>query len=212
LLLWSWFVVGGLLLYVPTDFQIHMLNAWQVPLALLSARWLHRRVLPTLAARRPTLARLVPGLLLLAVLPTNLYLIAWRVFDLARYETPYYLASDERAALHWLAARADADAVVLSGLELGQFVPANSDARTFLGHWAQTAHFYDRRADVQRFFAAATDDAARGALLARFDVVYVVHGREERALGAYDPAASPLFEPAFRQGELTIYRVRGPTR
>src|SRR5262249_7685982 len=48
--LWVWAVVGFGLLYIPTDFQIHMLNPYQVPLALLCARALWH----WLGARRPT--------------------------------------------------------------------------------------------------------------------------------------------------------------
>jgi hypothetical protein len=208
LLLWSWLVVGFLLLYVPTDFQIHMLNAWQVPLAILTARWLHRHLMPALATRRPALARVLPALLVLLVLPTNLYLLAWRVYDLSRYEAPFYLTSDEGAALAWLENTADADTVVLSGLTLGQFVPVYSDARTFLGHWAQTAHFYEKREQVQAFFTPSTSEDTRLALLQAFKINYVIHGAEERALGTYDPAASSLLELAFERGDVRVFRVR----
>ncbi len=198
---WVWAVVGFALLYIPTDFQIHMLNPYQVPLALLTARAVWR---PGLApgARRWLLAALV----VLATLPTNAYLWSWRMLDMRRAEAPFFLSDAQVAALRWLDARSEERAVVLSGLEVGQYVPALTGQRALLAHWAQTAHFYDRRDDVARFFAADTPAAERRALLARFDVRYVVRGPEERALGGYDPAVDGLLRPVFSQGDVTIYQ------
>lgn len=208
LLLLSWLVVGFVLLYIPTDFQIHMLTAWQVPVGLAAVRWLHRRAMPALSRARPRLARWLPALLVAAVIPTSVYLIGWRALDLGRHTAPYSLGRDEEAALRWLGRATTRDDVVLSGLTLGQFVPAYADARTVLGHWAQTARFYDKRQAVASFFGAGTSDAERAALLERYGVTYVLRGAEERALGPFDLAASPLFEPAFRAGSTAIYRVR----
>lgn len=208
LFLWSWFLVGFALLYIPTDFQIHMLTAWQVPVGLIGVRWLHRRAIPAVAAHQPRLARALPSLLLVAVLPTSLYLVSWRMLDLGRHAAPYSLGADEVQALDWLGARATRDDVVLSGLTLGQYVPVYSDARTFLGHWAQTAHFYEKRAAVASFFQVGASDDARRLLLQRHGVSYVIYGAEEQALGGFDPASSPLFKAVFHAGATTIYRVR----
>jgi hypothetical protein len=208
LLLWSWLVVGFLLLYIPTDFQIHMLTAWQVPVGVIAVRWLHRRAIPALERSRPRLARALPALLLAAVLPTSLYLVSWRVLDLGRHEAPYWLTAGEEEALRWLGERATRDDVVLSGLTLGQFVPVYSDGRTFLGHWAQTAHFYDKQEQVAAFFATGQSDDGRRAVIARYGITYVLHSAEERALGAYDPGSSPLFEPVYSAAGVAIYRVR----
>jgi uncharacterized membrane protein len=147
-------------------------------------------------------------LLLLAVLPTNLYLLAWRGYDLKRHAAPYYLSRSEEAGLGWLGARTTRADVVLSGLDVGQYVPVYSDARTFLGHWAQTVAYYDKQAGVARFFSATTPDAERSTLLRRFAITYVVYGAGERALGGFDPGGSALLTPVFRDDEVTIYRVR----
>ncbi|NTU79624.1 MAG: hypothetical protein HGA45_09505 [Chloroflexales bacterium] len=208
LFLLSWLGVGFLLLYIPTDFQIHMLTAWQVPVGLAAVRWLYRRAMPALAGARPRLARALPALLLVAAIPASIYLLSWRMLDLGRHKAPYSLGRDEEAALHWLGQATTRDDVVLSDLMLGQFVPVYADARTFLGHWAQTAHFYDKQQAVAAFYSTRTTDAERKALLGRYGVTYILQGAEERALGQYDPAASPLFELTFRAGTTAIYKVR----
>jgi hypothetical protein len=206
--LWSWFGIGLFLLYIPTDFQIHMFNSWQVPIALLGARILYRRVIPLLTARRSQLARLAPILLVLAVLPTNGYLLAWRFIDLGRHRAPYYISQGEDAALTWLDQHTEKNAVVLSGLNLGQKVPARSDARAFLSHWAQTVDYFRKQEQVRAFFTGATSDQARQALLQQFKVTYVLYGEEEQALGDFDISHSRLLEPVFSSAEVTVYRVR----
>ncbi|MEI8305978.1 MAG: hypothetical protein WCF99_02820 [Chloroflexales bacterium] len=208
LLLLAWLLVGFLLLYIPSDFQIHMLTAWQVPVGIFAVRLLHRQIMPAIAHKWARLAQMLPVLLLLAVLPTNLYLLIWRGYDLNRHAAPYYLSRGEESALRWLGVQATRADVVLSGLDVGQYVPVYSDARTFLGHWAQTVAYYDKQARVSRFFAAATPEAERSTLLRRFAVTYVVYGAEERALGQFDPGGSALFVPVFRAEDVTIYGVR----
>lgn len=208
LFLWSWFGIGLLLLYIPTDFQIHMFNSWQVPVALLAARFLHRRIIPVLAAQRSRLARLAPILLILAVLPTSGYLLAWRFIDLGRHRAPYYISQGEDAALTWLDQHTGKDAVVLSGLNLGQKVPARSDARAFVSHWAQTVDYFGKQEQVRMFFTSTTSDQARMALLQQFKVTYILYGEEEQSLGSFDISHSTLLEPVFSSAEVTVYRVR----
>lgn len=207
LLLWSWLIIGFFLLYVPTDFQIHMLNSWQIPVALIAARTLYRRLLPQLAQKQHLLERAIPLLVVLLVIPTNLYLTAWRVYDLGRFEAPYFLTRGEDNALAWLEQQATGNTVVLSGLQLGQFVPVRSDARTFLGHWAQTVDYYEKERQVQSFFDGATSDDTRLTLLDRFDVTYVIYGREERSFGSFAPERAPFLEPVYNSDGISIYRV-----
>jgi hypothetical protein len=208
LFLWSWIIVGFALLYVPTDFQIHMLNAYQVPLALVAARTLHRGVLPALKPHVPLAARWLPLVFVLAVLPTNIYYIGWRMLDLGRHQAPYSLSVHEVAALDWLDTHATADDVIFSGLEIGQYVPARSDGRAFIGHWAQTVDFYGKRDTVAHFFASSTDDAERQTLIDEFGIRYVLYGPEERALGEFDPGMSPSFRSVFSSGDVAIYAAR----
>ena len=65
----------------------------------------------------------------------------------------------------------------------------------------------DGLAATARFFAADTPDEERLALLREWQVIWLFYGPEERALGGFDPAAVPYLELAFRQGEVTVYRV-----
>ncbi len=211
LFIMGWFLAGAALNYIPTDFQIHMLNSWQIPMMILAARGLHDFVAPALARRWPAAgeraARWVVVAFMIAVLPTNAYLWAWRFIDLARHDYPYYLHRDEVAALDWLRQNTSPDDVVLSSLTVGQYVPALSGNTAFLAHWAQTVGFYDKQKRAARFFDAAVADAERAATVRAFGVDYVFHGPAERALGDYDPATAPWLSRAFSWPQVEIYAV-----
>ncbi len=212
ILLRSWLVVGLLLLYIPTDFQIKMLAAWQVPVAIVATRVLVRRIAPAMRAWSiwgRWRAEVALGLLfVMAVLPVNIYLYAWRFVDLARHDYPYYLQRDEVAALSWLSANSTPSDVVLSSLTIGQYIPTATGARAFLAHWASTLDFYQKRQIVARFFDSATPEQDRLATLAHFNVRYVFWGVPERALGGYDPGQAPYLTGVFSRPHTLIYRVR----
>ncbi|MHB1131360.1 MAG: hypothetical protein ACYC4L_03125 [Chloroflexota bacterium] len=183
LILRAWLVLGFFLLYIPTDFQIKMLAAWQVPVGVVAVGVAFAQVMPLL--RRPSVPlawqrpAVLGALLVAVVLPTNLYLFAWRFVDLARHDYPYYLHRDEVAAMRWLDARAQPSDVVLSSLTLGQYVPSVAGNTAFLAHWAQTLDYYEKRRLVDDFFDPSQMDSSRVELLSRFGVRYVLLGVAE---------------------------------
>ena len=198
LLIKAWAIAGLVLIYLPVNFQIHLLMPWQVPLALLAVWGVERRIRPWAARRMPRLARwMLPALLLLS-LPTNLYLVAWRYIELGRHERPWYLHVDEAQALSRLAERATPEDVVLSELELGQYVPAETDARAVLAHWAQTVDFYTTRDDVAVALAPETSPQARAEILRRYGVTYVL---------APEPLDDPALKPIFAGERALLYAV-----
>jgi hypothetical protein len=217
LFLKTWFLANFFLIYIPTDYQIHMLNGWQVPIAILATQGLFRYVLPFVeglgAGRRWSWSKekiqrwLVVGLVLI-VLPTNAYLLLWRFFDLGRHDYPYYLHNEELAALTWLDTHANPDDVTLSSLTIGQYVPALTGTHAFLGHWAQTVDFYDKSAMVDEFFATGTNDARRQEILQQYSVDYVFYGPAERDLGNYMLQSSPVLQRVYTASQVEIYQVR----
>ncbi len=214
LLVRVWAVVNLLLLYIPAGFQIHMLNGWQIPLGLLAAEGLFARVLPRLRSRGGVLAALVASdarvvaLVLVLVLPTNLYLLSWRILVLSRQEHDYFLYRDEVDTAAWLEAQSREGDVVLAALPLGQHLPWLSGTKAYLAHWAQTVDYFAKRDAVRQFFDAATAEDRRREILRGCQVRFVVHGRGERALGALDPGALEYLELVHAAGETRVYRVR----
>ncbi len=213
LFLHAWFWITFVLIYLPVDYQIHMLNGWQVPIGLFATKALFTWIVPAVRAHwskpdRRTVESLLAAALILVILPTNLYLFAWRFVDLGRHSMPYYLTSDELAALRWLNAHAAGDDVVLSSLNFGQYVPAETGAHAYLAHWAQTVDFYGKENAVHSFFAdadTAEANARRTATLDEQSVDWVVVGPSERLLGSFDPAALVGLTKKFSSQSVDIY-------
>jgi len=208
----GWFWISFVLIYLPVDYQIHMLNGWQVPIAILATQGAFAYIVPMLVRWRqpaqPPTRRLAITTVMMVILFsafTNIYLLGWRFLDLSRHDYPFYLYRDEVAALRWLEANAAGDEVVLSALAVGQYVPAETGAHAFLAHWAQTVDYYGKEAAVARFFDPAVSDSERAQIMATYGVDYIVDGPAEQALGGYRLAESPAFRPMFVSGAVGVY-------
>jgi hypothetical protein len=216
------------LIYLPLNFQIHLLSGWQVVIGVLATIGLYTRVLPLLQrwfknTSPARLALIATVVLLVLVIPTNLYLVGQRFVDLKRSadqaETPdspsdpsasdqrVFIGNDEYNALKYLETQVKGDDVVFANLGLGQFVPALTGARTFVGHWAQTLKFKDKFAMVQTFYNEATPDADRQSLLDTYKVTYLIYSPEEAKLGTFDPASASYLQQVYADGNTKVYKV-----
>jgi hypothetical protein len=204
-----WFVVGWGLTYIPTDFQVHMINSWQVPVGLLATIGFFNYVIPTFGRRRDA-SRLTTQMILVfivLVVLTNIYLLLWRFVDLNRHDYPFYLYRDEVAAMRWLEDYAPADSIVFSAYDTGRYIPGISGQRAFLAHWAQTIDFYDKSKLVEEFFAEGTDDIRRKQMLRQYNVDYILYGPAEQVLGNYVPDNSAFLTLAFSAPRAKVYKV-----
>lgn len=209
LFLWSWFIFNFFFIYIPTDFQIHMLNGWQAPIAILATRAVYQHIAPKIEQWLHRDYRTFLGItLILAVLPTNLYLLAWRFVDLSRHNYPYYLYQQDIAAMKWLEANASPDSIVLSSETTGAYIPAMTGAYAFLAHWAQTLNYYEKSRMVKNFFSSEYDDASRREIISSFSVDYIYYGPAEQALGEYNPSACSWLKPVFESPKVTVFAVK----
>lgn len=215
LFLRGWFLITFVLVYLPVDYQIHLLNGWQVPFAILATMGLYRYIIPWIHQRinrsRPgvslqAVTRWAAAGLILVVLPTNVYLWAWRFIDLGRHTYPYYLHDEELAAMQWLEQNAAPEDVVFSSLTIGQYIPAWTGTHAYLAHWAQTVDFYTKSSNVERFFAGDLTPVERQEVLNGGSVDYVFFGPAESEFGA-SPPQMELLNPVYQNSLVTVYRV-----
>lgn len=226
LFIMAWFLSHFVVIYLPLNFQIHLLSGWQVVGGVLATIGLFTRVLPWLQKRfaktpQPVLWRRLVAVFLLLIIPTNLYLLAWRFLDLNRTqrqelyvdaaghadaEARYFLRTTEVAALNYIEANVTSTDVVLSTHDIGQYIPALTGARSFLGHWAQTLNFFDKRAMVEAFFNPETPDSERQRILSEFNVDYVLMTPEAANFG-YDPHNADYLTEVFADGSTFVFQV-----
>ncbi|MBI3784254.1 MAG: hypothetical protein HY270_12730 [Deltaproteobacteria bacterium] len=199
----AWITANLLLVYLPVEFQIMLLTGIQLPMAILTTDLIYDSVLPKLSR---SMARWVPIGVLLLVLPTNAYLFAWRFVDLRRHTYPFYLHADDMTVVRWLAGHAG-DAVVLSSMTIGHYLPGLSGVRVYLGSAVYTLQASVKRANVQKFFGTEMDDDQRLALLREAGIDYVYAGPAESALGNADLRRLPYLRPVVVTSEVTLYQV-----
>ena len=213
----AWFLISFGLIYLPVDFQIHMLNGWQMPIAILATVALCNVIAPWLQVlqthRTETDARVKTNRWLtiamaLLILPTNIYLLGQRFIDLHRHEAPLYLHTSELDAFKWLERTVKPDDVVLSSITLGQYVPMYTGAHAFLAHWAQTVDYFGKTKAVQTFFDASTSDADRQRILQSGSVDYVIVGPEEKKLGSFDASRSVVLRRVYSAQDVNVYAVQ----
>lgn len=186
-----WFIVGFMLAYIPTDYQIKMLIAYQVPVGILAAFTVGEIAQPrSVRSSQYLRSALVPALVIGLVVLTNVYLTAWRILDLSRLEYPYFMSDGDYAALEQLDQFVQPGDVVLSSPELGVFVPVYSDGRPFVAHWAQTLSFLDRRDEAATFYAATTSNTLRNTFIAKNNIRYVMYGPSEAGFRAPQPVTA----------------------
>jgi hypothetical protein len=203
----TWAVTGLFLIYLPVVYQIKLLSGLQFPIAILAAHGWHERIQPRL--ERLVAAKWTVAVLVLIVSATNVYLFAWRFVDLQRRSAPYYLHRDEVEALDWLLHHASPSDVVIAESNVGQFVPNYGGTRAYLAHWAMTNRFYERRANVDAFFASQASDEWRHQLLADEQITLVMRTDwPESQTAPYDPGRSPGFDLVFSRPRAQIYRVK----
>jgi hypothetical protein len=218
LMLCGWFVTQLVIVYLPLRFQVMLLTGAQFVLAALATDLVFERLMPWIQERvvrrgesrwlgKVALRRWLPVLVVLAVLPSNAYLLAWRFVDLHRYGHPFFLDQDERAALHWLEENAQADEVVLSALETGHYIPGLAGTHAFLSSAVMTIDYQQKAAAVAQFFDAGTPQQVRRDLLRDGGIDYIFYGAAERVLGTFDPGSADYLSLAFEAEQASIYRV-----
>lgn len=212
----GWFWISFVIVYLPVDYQIHLLNGWQIPIAIFATKGLFEWIIPALNKKIQikekfmgwNFERLGPVIFLVLISLTNVYLFFWRFIDLSRHDYPYYLHRDEVRALKWLEREGVGTDVVLSSLDIGQYVPALSGKHAFLAHWAQTVSYHEKVILVEGFYSGDVPDETSMNLLRKHEIRYVFYGSAEKRLGNFRPAEMEFLDLVFSLPFAEVYLVR----
>ena len=198
----AWVVVVPLLVYLPFNLQRRLVEGVQVPLSLLAALGVSSFRL------RGFRLRVVVGILVIGLSLTNVMLVAGNCLALRGQPAPIYRDAGEVAALDWLNGRVDPGDVVLATYATGNYLPARTRARAFVGHGPESVRAGEKEALVARFFSATADEAWRRQLLAQYGVDYVFWGPAERALGDLDPGQAVYLRQVYEAEGYSIFEVK----
>jgi hypothetical protein len=207
-LLLIWALVQSALLYAPVSYQRRFVEGLQLPLCVAASAAMFWLASKLRLARRMRLLLLV-GLIALASV-TNIGFIVGQVIargdasganDLRRY-----VPSDLAAALNWLSANAEPDAVIFSSYLTGNIAPSMTGLPVYLGHYGQTLRSEEKGEEVTAFYRGNLNDEAARRFLVDRRVRYVIYGPFERAIaeGFTPPACLKL---AWSVGEVQLFRV-----
>jgi hypothetical protein len=206
-----WLVVGALLLYFPVPFNRRLVTGLMIPVGLLASYPLDHAISKLLGPRpnglRVAAAACALVLVVVAILPTNLYASNddWR--RAVEPEFPSYVSEEMAGALEWL--REAPPGVVVADGWTSNLVPAFAGQRVYAGHWAQTIDFGTKVDRIRALFEDRMSDDEIRRFLLDSGARYVLVGPAERELlsaGSFDP--SSLGPVVFRRGDVEIVEVR----
>ena len=209
-----WVGLVAVLAYLPWNLQRRFLEGVQVPLGLLAGVGLVQVVGGTGCQRPAGRLRvgrgkwLVQAMVVALAMMSHLYLTVGLTMTAVARDPALFWPADVLAGVDWLGEHTAWSETVLAGLEVGSLTPARIGHRVVLGHWMETVDYEGKQAAVARFYAKEMPDAERMGLLEEWGARYVYVGPGERALGGFDPAATPYLSPAVSVGEVAIYRVQ----
>lgn len=182
--------------------------AIQIPLAILST-WLLVKIYPKFRNW------VVLGILLISVptwyasLSGQFQFIDQRVaavMPLVPYPSQVmYPLKDWWEGIKWLESNTPRDAVVLSAVTAGNYIPAYAGNTVYFGHQSETVRFNEKKLMVDAFFAGTTKEKEAKEFLRQGRVDYVFYGPQEKELGKFAPPS--FLTPVYQSESTTIYQV-----
>jgi hypothetical protein len=219
--LWFWALAVAALVYAPLNPQRRFVEGIQVPLSILAAAGLMACYLPRLRASaflaklasRPHytkegLERLAVTGLVAFLSVSNLYVLLSTSLT-ASLEQPYpmFRQQAEIQAVDWAGSHLRNGSVVLAAYETGSLIPARTNLKVVIGHWAETMDFDGKYESVTAFYSQDATNDWRAAFLRRQNVDYVFFGPRERSLGEFDPALDSGLVTIYDSGGVKIFGV-----
>ncbi len=211
LLLPVWMIAAPLLAYLPVTVQRRLLEGVFVPLCILAVVGLRYVIVPRFRTHRRA-TRLVwrRGIIILSILtfPTTILLLLIGLLAATRLAPPLFHTDGEIAALDWLNGYATRDSVVLSSAPTGNYLPARTNLRAYVGHGPETIRFDEKRALSNEFFGGARS-LAELQNPPQDPIRYIFYGPNEAKGHSPENVArwSAGLKPIYTQGDYTIYEV-----
>lgn len=156
-----WMILNLILVYLPINVQRRFLLGIGIPLAILSAQAYIVILKPYLISKKVFLV--ARAIIIALVFGTTLHNVIYDIATLHEgevdeYSNTKYLSRAEYEALEWIENNIQDEAVIIAPLRIGNHIPANTNNRVYLGHWAQTIRFEEKQRNIKEYYAQESDD------------------------------------------------------
>jgi len=116
-----------------------------------------------------------------------------------------YPLKDWWQGIKWLESNTPRDAVVLSAVTAGNYIPAYAGNTVYFGHQSETVKFNDKKLLVDAFFAGTTKEKEAREFLKQGRISYVFYGPQEKEQGNFRPFSFLI--SVYQSEYATIYQV-----
>jgi glycosyltransferase involved in cell wall biosynthesis len=207
----TWLVFGFYLLYSPFIYQRRFIDGLFIPLAVFAAHGLSITAEKISQWKSITAMPILFIFLFIGLFSTNILTTSTNIEYVlsAKQQSSFltYLPKPYLASMEWFKKNTEEEALVLSSPLPGNFVPAVSGNRVFIGHRPMTIFFDQKHEVVKRFFENNEDDEGKRAFLAETGVQYLLFGPLENTYGTYDPNKKKYLSEVYRNKNVAIYKI-----
>ncbi|MEM2145698.1 MAG: hypothetical protein QW279_10075 [Candidatus Jordarchaeaceae archaeon] len=195
--LFSWLLVGLILVYLPIGLQRRFMVGIYIPFAGLAGITIGNM----LEKGRQYVRLAVFSLLILSSL-TNLLVLASAWYGVYHHSPLLYLRESEYTALKWIEENTPEEAVIASSPEIGLFIPAYTGRRVIYGHPFETVKAEEAENKILHFFDQQSDPLD---MEITNSVDYVFVGPREGVLGGLPSGFK--FTLVYQNSEVKVFRV-----
>jgi len=198
-----WVIMGLLALYLPVGLQRRFMMGLYIPVVGLAALGIEK-----LSGEFPRRYRILITCFFLLALPTNLIILLAGQGGIQSHDPKLYLTREEMDALVWIKGNVGDDALILSGPDMGLFIPAYTGRRVIYGHPFETMDAINAEIIVLNFYRGKYTQEQVNDLLLNYNVDYIMLGPRERALGSTQVDSDWSIE--YFQDAIVIYQPSYP--
>lgn len=119
-----------------------------------------------------------------------------------------YPLADFYYGIKWLEKNTHTQAVVLSKITAGNYIPAYAGNFVYYGHVPESPHFSKREQMVNWFFSGQEDEQEALGFLKKETIAYVFYGPQEKDSVVKDIARYAFLKPVYQTQLVTIFQVK----
>lgn len=198
-----WVLVGLVFIYLPVGLQRQFMMGLYIPVVGLSAIGMEK-----LSGEFPRRYVTLATCFFILAIPTNLIILLAAQGGIQSRDPNIYLTRDEMDVLTWITENVDGDAMILSGPEMGLYIPAYTGRRVIYGHPFETISAEEAEHLVLDFYGDGYSKEQVNDFILDYEVEYVLLGPREQDLGDFQ--VPPYWNIKFYKNDIVVYKPVSP--